>query len=560
MEWNANEMRNDGKIGTGKRWWRKTWFKLVVAGAATVVIVLGIAAEYVLHHAGPIVRNRVVETLSAKFHAPVQLANLQISLLRGIEVEGDGLRIPYTGDGSTQKTLISVKHFSFRTSVRGLLHQPTHIAFVRVDGLTIDLPPGPQRKQALHLKNQPHKVAFSAGEILATNVTLTIETNKPGKTPLQFNISRLDLRDIGRGKPMSYDANLVNPKPIGNIHAVGHFGPWKPDDPRQTPVSGDYSFRDADLNSIKGLGGILSSTGHYEGVLERITIDGTTDTPNFSLDISNHPMPLTTVFHAYVDGTDGDTYLDPVKGMLAQTEIIARGKIVNIKGQGHDIQLNAVLPHARMEDVLELGVKTNPPLMSGALTMHTSIHIPPGKERVSQKIQLAGSMQITHVEFTKIKWQNKVDDFSMRAQGKPEDAKAAGSDNKAEVASSMSLNFQENNGVILVDDLQYKIPGALVAMNGVYSTDGKKFEFKGHVRTTAEASQMVTGWKSLLLKPLDPFLKKNGAGMELPISISGTQGDIKFGLAMHGSAGESAAQIAAGMRTKPEQAKSTRKK
>jgi hypothetical protein len=44
---------------------------------------------------------------------------------------------------------------------------------------------------------------------------------------------------------------------------------------------------------------------------------------------------------------------------------------------------------------------------------------------------------------------------------------------------------------------------------------------------------MVTGWKSMLLKAVDPFLAKNGAGLELPISISGTKGDMRFGLAMH---------------------------
>jgi hypothetical protein len=45
---------------------------------------------------------------------------------------------------------------------------------------------------------------------------------------------------------------------------------------------------------------------------------------------------------------------------------------------------------------------------------------------------------------------------------------------------------------------------------------------------------MVTGWKSALLTPFDALFKKNGAGLQLPISISGTNGDVKFGLAMHG--------------------------
>ena len=72
-------------------------------------------------------------------------------------------------------------------------------------------------------------------------------------------------------------------------------------------------------------------------------------------------------------------------------------------------------------------------------------------------------------------------------------------------------------------------------MNGVYSLDGQVFEFKGHVKTEASASQMVTGWKSILLMPFDKMLKKNGAGMELPVSkYSGTGDEPHFGLALEG--------------------------
>jgi hypothetical protein len=46
---------------------------------------------------------------------------------------------------------------------------------------------------------------------------------------------------------------------------------------------------------------------------------------------------------------------------------------------------------------------------------------------------------------------------------------------------------------------------------------------------------MVGGWKRWLLKPVDPFLKKNGAGLELPIQITGTNGDMHFGLALEGA-------------------------
>jgi hypothetical protein len=46
----------------------------------------------------------------------------------------------------------------------------------------------------------------------------------------------------------------------------------------------------------------------------------------------------------------------------------------------------------------------------------------------------------------------------------------------------------------------------------------------------ATVSQMVGGWKGILLKPADRFFKKNGAGAEVPIHINGTRDNPKFGL------------------------------
>ena len=59
---------------------------------------------------------------------------------------------------------------------------------------------------------------------------------------------------------------------------------------------------------------------------------------------------------------------------------------------------------------------------------------------------------------------------------------------------------------------------------------------------------MVTGWKSALLTPFDSLFKKNGAGLQLPISISGANDTVHFGLAMHG-VDEPLPQIEADLRT-----------
>jgi hypothetical protein len=39
-----------------------------------------------------------------------------------------------------------------------------------------------------------------------------------------------------------------------------------------------------------------------------------------------------------------------------------------------------------------------------------------------------------------------------------------------------------------------------------------------------------TWWKSLMLKGVDPFFHKHGAGAEIPIKITGTNTAPKFGL------------------------------
>jgi len=545
------------------RWWRRTWFKVLLLVAVLCVAAFVFVAEYMIRHAEPILRARVAETLSAHFHAPVQLDHLDISLIKavelaatGIEVEGTGLRIPYIGDTDQLQTdqnapMIYVRRFAFRTRVKGLMHQPTRIAEVDVDGMELHIPPGKMRRDILvpRDKHGQPKISLLVGQIRCKDVKLFIDTTKPGKDPMEFDIQRLDLQDVGANQPFTYQAELINPKPIGEVHASGHFGPWNADDPRETALDGSYSFSHADLNTIKGISGILDSHGQFSGVLDHITIDGETQTPDFALDVSDHPMPLHTVFHAYVDGTDGDTYLDPVQARLQHSDFMARGKVVLIKHQGHDIEMTVDVPHARMQDFLELGVKTRPPVMNAVVTMKAHLHIPPGDTPVPQKMELGGNVQLHEVRFNNPSIQDKVDGLSARAQGRPKDVAEVSTDKQAGVRSMMSAKFSLEHGLVNITDMHFEIPGALVLMNGVYSTDGNLFEFKGHVRTDATASQMVTGWKSWLLKPVDPFLKKNGAGLELPISISGTQGDVHFGLALHGTADESNKAMAEDLKT-----------
>lgn len=508
---------------------RGVWGWIAVSGLIAV-IVLVIVADIMLHRADPILKGRVVETLNTKFHSRVDLDKFHVSILKGLEVSGDGLRIFPPDDvvaaGAT-KPLISLAHFSFHAPLSGLFLKPMHVGTVRVSGLAINIPPREMRQQSQGPKRKMGKIKIVVDEIVCDDSKLVIGTAKPNKDPKVFELKRIVMHNVGPNSPWKYDATLVNAIPRGDIHSVGTFGPWNTESPGDSPVTGHYTFDHADLGTIKGIGGILSSVGDFKGQLNRIEVNGTTETPDFSIDTANHPMPLHTRFHAIVDGTSGDTYLQPVDAKLGETEFSSSGEVVNVKGKGHIIDLETNVPDGRIQDFLQLAVKTEPAVMTGRVAMKARVRIRPGKERVLQKLGIKGAFTLRQIHFTNPKVEDKVDMLSLRAQGDPKKAKPGAED----VRSHMQGDFVMENASLRFSKLQYSLPGASITLSGVYSLDGKQFDFAGKVRTEAKLSQMVASkWKSLLLKPVNPFFSKDGAGAVIPVKITGTQSAPKFGL------------------------------
>ena len=201
---------------------------------------------------------------------------------------------------------------------------------------------------------------------------------------------------------------------------------------------------------------------------------------------------------------------------------------------GHDITLDVTVSPARIDDMLKLGVKTKPQVMTGDLVMHTKFHLPPGQGTVLDRLHLKGDFEITNVHFTSDKIQDKVDELSLRGQGKPKEAKEVkeAKEEHLDIASEMRGNFEMGDQKITISDLDYRVPGAEVAMNGVYTLDGNTFNFHGVARMQAKLSEMVTGWKSWALKLADPLFMKHGAGTEVPIEVTGTRSEPHFGVEM----------------------------
>ena len=468
---------------------------------------------------------------------------------------------PESAAPQAAKPLILLDEFRFHAPLRYRPGQPIHIALVELKGLVIDLPPkshfdraaalaiatgiDPKAPNAATVPAKPKSgaglLSFQVDRIECTGVRLVLETSKPGKLPLDFAIARLKLSGIAAASAMSFEADLTNPRPVGTIHTTGSFGPWNVADPGESPVTGDYRFDHADLAGFKGIAGILSSTGHYQGTLRDLTVDGQTETPDFRLTHFGNAMALSTRFHAAVDGTSGDTWLEPVDATLGRSHFTARGQIVRVldsdagqpHSKGHDIALAVNVDRAPIEDFLHLASHSPTPLVTGSVTMKFKLHIPPGPAPVHERLELKGSFALDRARFASAKIQDRIAELSLRGQGRLQDLKdLKDQKNSAPVGvlSTMQGDFQLAGGVLTLPALDYSVPGALIQLHGVYHLEGEALDFAGTAKMDASVSQMVGGWKGLLLRPADRFFKKDGAATEIPIHIEGTREDPKFGI------------------------------
>ncbi|MGC1483676.1 MAG: hypothetical protein WA789_07785 [Candidatus Acidiferrum sp.] len=494
-----------------------------------VVLLALIAASGVLawraRHMENSVRLLVIRSLSERFQSRVQLASLRVTGFPHLGVAGEDLTI-YFHDRTDVPPLIHIDKLSFSLGVLAILRLPRHISSAQIESMTITIPPRGEKKRPKSRdagKTNNEVPSLVIDEVHCKNTVLIMLPRKPDpgkspKEPLEWDIHDLDLHAASVDKPFLFHGTLTNAKPKGEIDTSGEFGPWDLDDPGATPVSGSYKFTNADLGPFPGIAGILSSTGRFAGELSELQVNGETDTPDFSLDKVGKPVALHTEYTATVDGTNGDTLLHPVRATLVHSLIIAEGSVINEPGHvGHRIVLDVGAPNARIEDILSLAMNSDQPILSGPVKIKAKLILPPGKEKVLDKMILDGQIGIDDARWSSMEVRQKLESLSRHAEGKP------GDDNAGSSVSDLRGHFHVEKGTIHFSNLTFRVPGAVIDLAGTYSILGGELDFNGHLRLQAKLSQTVTGAKSFFLKALDPFFEKGGAGAVIPISISGTR-------------------------------------
>ena len=524
-----------------------------IAGAAVLLLLLLLSLPIAVE---PRIKQRLMNALGERFDSEVQLETLTVSLFPSPRLSGRGLVLRHK-HRTDVPPLVMIASFSGEAGLMGLLSDPVRISNIRLEGLEINVPPGglslndDEPDDPSKSADQPGKSVTSDDQDQRTDgddndretsplivrnlqserAVLRILRRKPGKAPRVFEIGQLDMKDVGADHPWPFRANLTNPKPPGRIQTEGTFGPWQTEEPSRTPLAASYRFENADLGVFDGITGILNSSGAFKGVLERIEVDGTTSMPAFALADVGNGMPLETQFHSIVDGTNGNTLLQPVEATLGTTKILATGGVVEREGEdGRTVELDVVIDAGRLEDILRLAVKGPRPPMSGVMKLSTTFLLPPGDRDAIQKLRLDGNFSVDRAEFTKAQVQDKVDAFSTKARGVKDDTPDP-------VVSNFRGTFTMRDGTIHFSNVTFAMPGARVSVNGRFVMESEALDFRGIVRLDAKLSQLTTGVKSFFLKVVDGLFRHDDITV-VPITIGGTadkpQVGLDFGKAIKG--------------------------
>ena len=466
-------------------------------------------------------RDWIVKVLEQRFQSEVELKDFHVSAFPNMEVSGEGLTIYYRGRPDVAP-MIQVRKFSFELGWWSIFERPHRVRHVHVQRMVITVPP--RRTIPASPIKARELLAATASEIECDDADLLIIPAKPGAETLDWQIHNLVLSDVEPGKPFGFHGTLTNAKPKGEIATQGRFGPWNLDDPGATPISGSYGFAQADLGPFPGIAGILSSRGRFSGQLDQLEVNGETTTPDFSLDKIGKPVPLHTDFSATVDGTNGDTLLHPVRAVLGQSVIVTNGAVVDVPGKGHQITLDVTTPKARIEDILQLAINSDKPFLRGPVLIKAKLTLPPGKENTLNRLGLIGSFAVTDARWSSSEMREKLESFSARAQGQP------GDEDAGSAVTNLQGAFVLQGSVIRFSELSFSVPGARVELAGTYEIETQKIDMQGHLKMQAKLSQTMTGAKSFFMKAIDPLFSKNGAGTELPITVTGTQENPVFGV------------------------------
>jgi AsmA-like C-terminal region len=497
--------------------------RIALAALFVILVVGGI----VLATHWPFSEGKIKQSLQETFPATVTFQKFHATYFPHPGCIAEGVIFTRLGAPQGLPPIVTTQNLKIEAHYWDIVLRPGYLARIVMQSLHAQVPVIGTKIQDTGWKETPSKIRV--GEIIADGAAIEI-ARSGSHEPLRFDVYTLKLSDVGRDKPLSYDVYLHNPLPPGEVRSHGKFGPWNSNEAGRTPLEGEYTFRHADLSVFDGIAGLLSSEDSFQGLLQRIEARGNIDIADFMLTHTHHPVHVSSEFHAYINGTNGDVSLDSVNAGFLHTNVQAKGEIAGRSGQnGKTASIDLHVRDGHIQDVLLLFVKEPRPPLNGTTSFNAHVTIPPEDRPFLEKVRLVGTFGIHDGHFVKPSTRTNVEQLSEKTRGLKTDSPRDPQDAE-QVISNLSGHLELRNATTNFSEFSFSVPGAEVQMHGTYNIESKAIDLHGTLKTESEFSNMTSGFKSVLLKPFNVFFQRKHGGALLPVHLVGTYENPQAGL------------------------------
>jgi hypothetical protein len=496
----------------------------ILLSAAVVVVCMALGG-IVLVLNWPFTQTAVTKALEDRFAREVKIRKFRSTYFPpGCVAEGIEL---LHGEHKDLPPLITIRTLTIRASYSGMLRIHKLVSDVQVAGLHVQVPakdPGAPHR-LFPLTNSTSGKTMTIGEINADGAVLEFLSEHEVEDHFTLRIDHLILDHVGESDPVTFHARFKNTEPPGEVRSDGRFGPWNDDNPASTELSGSYTYEHVKLGVFEGIAGTLSSRGKFSGTLGHIDTEGGFDVPDFKVS-GGQVVHLASNFQAVIDGTNGDTYLTRVESHFGRTTVISQGDVKGHAGQhGKTVMLAMSIGRGRIEDLLRLFTGSARPAETGDVRLQTKAELPPGPQVFLRRLRLDGDIGIGG-RFTDPKVQEPINRLAESARGETKDQEELDS---TTVLSNLKGHFAAHGGIAKLSKISFTETGTLAEIEGTFDLVDKNLNLRGALHTSGTLADTTSGFKSLVLKALGPFIKRKSITV-VPFVITGTSSDPSFAL------------------------------
>ena len=505
------------------RWW------LILA--AILIVVFGVVSILLVRN-WPFTQQAVAKALQDRFARPVRIRNFRRTYFPpGFVAEA------ITFEHRKRKDLpplITVQKLVVKTSYFGLVTLQKRLSEVQVIGLHVTVPPkDPTGRSSgvMPLTNSDKNDTLAIAEITTDDAEIEFLSKQSDAEPFKLHVHHLTLQHVGQSGSITFRAAVANTDPPGEVQSTGQIGPWNDEDPSSTPISGSYTFDNANLGVFKSIAGTLASRGKFNGTLGQMESEGAVDIPNFQVSGSTHKVRLSSEFQARIDGMNGDVVLENVKSHFERTTVLSSGSVTGKPGQhGKSVTLKMSVRNGRIDDLLRLVTAETKPSMTGNISFHATLKLAPGPPGFLQKLELEGDFGLDQERFASAAVQAPLNKLAESARGENKKQQA---EDPETALSNLKGHVSAKNGIATLSNVSFSAPGTQAQIRGTYNLVDNDVNLQGVLHTNGKLSDTTSGFKAVVLKAVGPFLKQKTVTV-VPFTVTGTSTKPSFALDLDG--------------------------